>query len=299
VRDGVSGFVAERERDYLDVIRLLMADPQRHRWMRNEARRQALGASWDNVFEEVLEAYSAATSGVERPGLAHRRCNGGTGRLSAVSRESGRTIAEACAELGRHPIRSVMRRWHWKSAALSSLLRALLFFATSLAGGGGLAARAAVIEFVLRIPLVGVLAAVAQTVQDVEPAWAGVLVAMALIPALAHVAEFLVQWLVGTPDLAAGMIASVAMSMVSTVFTVFVMRRGVMIVGEGARPFGDDLRQLPRLLIAFALAVPRALVHALADGITAAVRNAETPAKARRAETAGPATRLLVRDDAL
>jgi hypothetical protein len=38
---------------------------------------------------------------------------------------------------------------------------------------------------------------------------------------------------------------------VSTVFTLFAMRRGVLIVGEDAGSLLGDLRRMPRLMLAF------------------------------------------------
>jgi hypothetical protein len=66
-----------------------------------------------------------------------------------------------------------------------------------------------------------------------------------------------------TPELGASMQASVALSVLSTVFSLFAMRRGVMIVGDGSLSFGDDLKRLPRLVLDFILVPPRAVAHAL------------------------------------
>jgi phosphatidylinositol alpha 1,6-mannosyltransferase len=61
VRPGISGFVAFSEDDFIELARAAIGDRERHPGMRLAARRQALNASWDNVFDEVLEAYAAAT----------------------------------------------------------------------------------------------------------------------------------------------------------------------------------------------------------------------------------------------
>jgi glycosyltransferase involved in cell wall biosynthesis len=63
VRAGVSGLVAADDRGFLDAAQAVMADHERHQRMRVAARRQALGASWDSVLDEVVEAYAAATHG--------------------------------------------------------------------------------------------------------------------------------------------------------------------------------------------------------------------------------------------
>ncbi len=61
VRPGVSGFVASDDRGFIEVAQTVIADRGRHQCMRVAARRQALGASWDLVLDEVVEAYDAAT----------------------------------------------------------------------------------------------------------------------------------------------------------------------------------------------------------------------------------------------
>jgi len=61
VRPGISGFVASNEEEFIEAARAAITDGERHRGMRAAARRQALGASWDHVFGEVLGAYAAAT----------------------------------------------------------------------------------------------------------------------------------------------------------------------------------------------------------------------------------------------
>jgi phosphatidylinositol alpha 1,6-mannosyltransferase len=61
VRQGVSGFIASDDRGFIEVAQTVIADRGRHQRMRIAARRQALGASWDHVFDEVVEAHAAAT----------------------------------------------------------------------------------------------------------------------------------------------------------------------------------------------------------------------------------------------
>jgi hypothetical protein len=151
-------------------------------------------------------------------------------------------------------------RWHWKSAALSAMVRGSLFFATNVAAGIGVAGRATLVECAFAVPLIGMLASVTQAFRDVRPSWAAVLLATTILPLIAQGAEFVVHWMAGTPQLHASTLASFALSAMSTVFNLFVMRRGVMIVGDGSRPFLDDLKRLPALLVDFVCIPFRALV---------------------------------------
>ena len=170
------------------------------------------------------------------------------------------TIADVCSDVVRHPLRCVLYRWHWKSAALSACLRGTLFFVTNLTDGREAAIRAMLIECAVRVPLVGMLAAVTQSFSGADPPWAAMFVAMAVLPALALGTEFVVHWAFSTPELAISMGASIALSGLATMFTLFAMRRDVMIVDAQRRPFLRDLKQLPWLVVEFVLVLPRAVL---------------------------------------
>ena len=76
----------------------------------------------------------------------------------------------------------------------------------------------------------------------------------------------------GTPQLRTSLLASVALSTASTLFSLFTMRRGVMVVGSDSRPFLEDLRQLPLTLAQFAAASTEAIARALTCACRALLR---------------------------
>jgi len=59
VRDGETGIIAE-DRNFAAAIASVLRDPQRHARMREAARKYALSASWDAVFDGVYAAYDSA-----------------------------------------------------------------------------------------------------------------------------------------------------------------------------------------------------------------------------------------------
>jgi hypothetical protein len=164
------------------------------------------------------------------------------------------TLRHALDQIADRPLQTVIGGWHWKAAILSAGLRAVLFFAMNAGVSSSAGRKAATVEFLLRVPLVGALAAIGQTLSLVEPAWQAGLLASAALPLIAHLNEVLVHWLAGTPALAVSMLASLTMSCVATVFNQFAMRRNAFVVGVNGRPFCDDLRRLPGLCAAFLLA---------------------------------------------
>src|SRR5271157_2473069 len=58
------------------------------------------------------------------------------------------TVAEALLSVVRDPIGHLIRKWNWKSALTSSLLRAAIFFFVNLAAGPKAAVRALLTELV-------------------------------------------------------------------------------------------------------------------------------------------------------
>ncbi|MDQ3348806.1 MAG: hypothetical protein M3545_12660 [Acidobacteriota bacterium] len=143
------------------------------------------------------------------------------------------------------------RAWNWKAAVLSSISRGLLFFATNVPVGLDAGVRAMLTELAFRAVASGLLGALTQRLRLVQPTWAGATIALLVLPALGHSAEYIVHSLAGTPRLATSIILSVTFTSVTTLFNLFAMRRGVLIVGPGQQPLRTDLAMLPRLLAAF------------------------------------------------
>ena len=147
--------------------------------------------------------------------------------------------------------------WNYKTAILSSLVRSAIFFATTLGAGLEAAAGAMLTEFGFRFVTAGFYGALTQAFRRIEPPVLGTLGAVLLLPAMAHLGEFVVHSLRGTPNLTAALATSIAFTAVSTAFNLFAMRRGTLIVGAGQRPLLDDMRAMPKLLFLFVVALSR------------------------------------------
>jgi hypothetical protein len=171
------------------------------------------------------------------------------------------TVLETCQDLARHPVRQLVHQWNWKNAVFTALVRGAVFFATNLVAGVPAAVRAFAVDAMFRVPLSGIYAAITQGLTSAEPRWAALFVIAALVPTFGHVVEFVVHWLVGTPELRTSVVASMAFSGASALFNLFSMRRGVFLVGAAARPLREDMKQLPALLLAFLLAPARLAVR--------------------------------------
>jgi hypothetical protein len=143
-------------------------------------------------------------------------------------------------------------------------MRGAIFFFTNLAVSRQAAVDALLVDLSFRLPLVGLVGALTQAFRTAEPAWAATLAAMVLVPAFAHSIEFEVHWAAGTAALGTSIAASVGFSVLSTVFNLFAMRRGVLVVGEGTGSLAQDLRRLPAIVLQFVAAAPLAVARLVA-----------------------------------
>jgi hypothetical protein len=176
------------------------------------------------------------------------------------------TVGAVFEGIIRDPARNLLQRWNWKSAVLSSLLRAAIFFFTNLAAGWHSAVGALLAELALRSVTSGFYGAVTELFSEARPVWAGMAAAMLVLPLVNHSLEFLVHWLRGTPKLGLSILASVLFTACSTAFNVYAMRHGVLTVGGKSKSLREDLARLLPLLGQFLLAGPRAIFRCLQAG---------------------------------
>lgn len=165
-------------------------------------------------------------------------------------------------ELARDPVRNIIGRWNWKSALFSSLFRSSLFFSINYRAGLDAAVAASAAEFCLAATLAGCYGSITQSFRKAEPAWLAALTTMFLMPAMHHTLEFLVHLARGTPRLGASILASMSFTALATLFNWFAMRRGVMVVGNEGGSLWQDMKAMPRIVVAFVVAGPLALFRA-------------------------------------
>ena len=170
------------------------------------------------------------------------------------------TVWDAWLSLVRHPIRNLVWRWNWKSAVLSSLMRAGIFFGANFVAGWRAALGAAGAELALRALTSGFYGAVTEVFSTAEPRWAAMLMVMIGMPILNHSGEFLVHWLRGTPNLIASMTFSVIFTAISSAFNLYFMQRGILTVGPTAKTLWQDLCEIPTLLLSIATSSPRIIL---------------------------------------
>ena len=168
-------------------------------------------------------------------------------------------VSEAVRRLFTHPYESLIARWNWKSSLFSSTLRAVVFLCANLTAGWRAATGAMLAEFLYRGISAGFYGAITQALRDAEPAWAAAVTAVAVVPLISHSIELTIHVLRGTPKIITSVIASVCFTIVSTLFNVYAMRRGALVVGAGSDSVRGDLKRVPLLICGFLAAGPAAL----------------------------------------
>ena len=187
--------------------------------------------------------------------------------------EQPNTVGEALSELIRDP-GLFIRHWNYKGAVLSGVFRAPIFLVTYLLGHESvkLAVGAALVQFIFRFLFAGVGGALIQSFRRVEPAWKALLATLMIVPLISHLFEFSLQtgfaYLTGTPGNTNGAIArSICLSILSALFTLYAMRRNVMIVGEAeSKSLLSDVLHLPVLVFNFMAFVPNEICQMLRRG---------------------------------
>ena len=162
----------------------------------------------------------------------------------------------AVLRLVTSPHEVLVRRWNWKSALSSSLIRGTIFLCANLTSGWRAAAGAMFAEWAYRALTSGFYGAITELLGEVEPEWQGSMLAAFFLVLLPHSLELAVHWLRHTPHLKASIISSVIFTIFSTLFNLYSMRRGLLIVGAHRRPFLDDLRAMPRAIAGFCAVIP-------------------------------------------
>ena len=173
------------------------------------------------------------------------------------------TISEALSNVWNNP-GLFIKNWNYKGAVLSGVLRAPIFLVTYLAGKESLklAIGAAAAQFAFRFLFAGVGGTLIQSFRRVEPAWKALLAIMLVLPLISHLFEFAVQalfaYVTSTQDHTdKAILRSITVSIMSALFTLFAMRRSVMIVGdEDSKSLLHDIGQLQLLIFQFCAFIP-------------------------------------------
>lgn len=142
-------------------------------------------------------------------------------------------------------------KWNWKSALISSIAGAIIYFAANISAGWLVAVAAMKVEFVYRALASGWYGAITERFGRQRATGRVTATALIVVLGVAHLIDFTVHYAAGTPSLATSLAGSIGLGLLTTSFNLFAMRRGLFVVGPGRRPLREDLRALPGVLRAY------------------------------------------------
>lgn len=175
---------------------------------------------------------------------------------SIITPENSRTIRGVTFGIIRHPFRTLILNWNWKSAIISSVLRAPIFFGAYLAQKQGLkmAFGAMAVQFIFRAVTGGTNGAIIQSFSKIQPVWHAVVTIPIVLTVFMHIGEWFLQSMfdsvTGTTGKTTAVMVSVLASLISAGFNLLAMRRGLLLVkDESQQSFWRDIKQMPWIVL--------------------------------------------------
>jgi hypothetical protein len=140
------------------------------------------------------------------------------------------------------------------------MLRGPIFLVAGLRHGWRGAVAALFTETIFCALTAGFYGSIVQSLKDAEPPWLTALFLVGVMPVTFQALEYVLHWFGGTPHLRVAAIVSLVVSAISSLFNLYAMRRGTLLVGDEGATLGRDLCRLPLLLLRFFALVPSRLV---------------------------------------
>lgn len=191
------------------------------------------------------------------------------------------SVADVFDNLFHHPWQ-LLTRWNWKAVLLAMLVRGGFYFTIyKVSRESWLVTLTAVfVELFFRFFTTGIAGALVQSFRKATPVWLANVIVSIMLPAFSHTVEFITHYaqerylfdvFAASQDGVARKRAfaiSVLFSVVSVLFNLHVMRRGVLLVGAGedTQSLKDDFKQLPLLVAEFVIALPVYISRFLESG---------------------------------
>ena len=171
------------------------------------------------------------------------------------------TVGHAFLQLLHHPAHYFIRHWNWKSALFSAGNRGTIFFVATMRRGRVEMSVAVLVEITFSVTVAGVYAAFTQAMRFARPEWLGTAIVALALPSALLGMDYLAHLYTGMHHMRPALTFATALSVVSSLFNLFVMRRGALIVGEQGDSLLRDLKRMPVLIAKFVIAGPLWLLN--------------------------------------
>src|SRR5262245_23393672 len=103
-------------------------------------------------------------------------------KMPPSAQNTDRSVGAVFLRLLRDPLSTLFKRWNWKSALLSSLLRSAIFFFANLSAGLPAALAATETELFFRAISSGFYGALTESFCEARPPWAATLAVAVFLP---------------------------------------------------------------------------------------------------------------------
>jgi hypothetical protein len=152
-----------------------------------------------------------------------------------------------------HILAAASAVWNWKCALLSAAARSLVYLAAMARSGSHSQLAIVAVEIAYVTLTAGVYAGMQQRALGLRSRRLGNLVIAVGVPGLAQFLDWLTHHAVGPAAPPRALFAVCVFTLISALFHLHVMRRGVFLTGLAGRTLADDFRRLPRLILGFSL----------------------------------------------
>ena len=181
--------------------------------------------------------------------------------LRKLSTQENPAVGTVLASIVRYPFRTIALQWNFKAAILSALFRGAVFLVAIGRSHRAGSLEAVLVEVSYASIMAGIVGALTQSLRSAQPAWMAETLLFLVFPLSFQLLECAVHALFGTAVFRAGLFASAALTGLSALFHLFVMRRGALLIGQEGKTFAEDLWSLPGLALAFVLEAPQNLAQ--------------------------------------
>ncbi len=196
------------------------------------------------------------------------------------------SVGDVFLSLFQHPLQ-IITRWNWKSALLGAILRAAFYFTVYKASKESwiVTLTAVLVELAFRFFTSGISGSLVQSFRRAQPTWLATLIVTISLPVFSHTVEYITHYSQEHffNDIFAASVnnarqkafaVSVLISVLSAIFNLFIMQRGVLLVGAGSetKSLWSDLKRIPLLIGEFVTFLPLRILDFINKGnIPAAV----------------------------
>jgi hypothetical protein len=141
--------------------------------------------------------------------------------------------------------------WNWKCALMSATVRSLVYLAAMTRSGSHNRLAVVAVEMAYVTLTAGIYAGMQQRALSLRARWLGNLLVVVGVPGLSQFFDWLTHRAVGPAAPTRAIVAACIFTLVSALFHLHVMRRGVFLTGSAGRTLADDFRRIPRLVLDF------------------------------------------------